>query len=60
MKVRIEVGVIKEDNKYSARLKSNLENGQENIKKVDTLEEVTDRVLEILEVADEKGIISKM
>ncbi len=59
MKVRIEVSVIKEDNKYSARLKSNLENGQENIKKVDTLEEVTDRVLEILEVADEKGIISK-
>lgn len=59
MKVRIEVSVIKEDNKYSARLKSNLENGQENIKKVDTLEEVTDRVLEILEAADEKGIISK-
>lgn len=59
MKVRIEVSVIKEDNKYSARLKSNLENGQENIKKVDTLEEITDRVLEILEAADEKGIISK-
>lgn len=59
MKVRIEVSVIKEDNKYSARLKSNLENGQENIKRVDTLEEVTDRVLEILEAADEKGIISK-
>lgn len=59
MKVRIEVSVIKEDNKYSARLKSNLENGQENIKKVDSLEEVTDRVLEILEAADEKGIISK-
>ena len=59
MKVRIEVSVIKEDNKYSARLKSNLENGQENIKKVDTLEEITDRVLEILKSADEKGIISK-
>lgn len=59
MKVRIEVNVVKENDKFSARLKTNLENGQENIKKVDTLEEITDRVLEILKSADEKGIISK-
>lgn len=59
MKVRIEVNVVKENDKFSARLKTNLENGQENIKKVDTLEEITDRVLEILKSADEKGVISK-
>lgn len=59
MKVRIEVNVVKENDKFSARLKTNLENGQENIKKVDTLEEITDRVLEILKSADEKGAISK-
>lgn len=59
MKVRIEVNVVKENDKFSARLKTNLENGQKNIKKVDTLEEITDRVLEILKSADEKGVISK-
>ena len=59
MKVRIEINVVKENDKFSARLKTNLENGQENIKKVDTLEEITDRVLEILKSADEKGVISK-
>lgn len=59
MKVRIEVNVVKENDKFSARLKTNLENGQENIKKVDTLEEITDPVLEILKSADEKGVISK-
>lgn len=59
MKVRIEVNVVKENDKFSARLKTNLENGQENIKKVDTQEEITDRVLEILKSADEKGVISK-
>lgn len=59
MKVRIEVNVVKENDKFSARLKTNLENGQENIKKVDTLEEITDHVLEILKSADEKGVISK-
>lgn len=59
MKVRIEVNVVKENDKFSARLKTNLENGQENIKKVDTLEEITDRALEILKSADEKGVISK-
>lgn len=59
MKARIEVNVVKENDKFSARLKTNLENGQENIKKVDTLEEITDRVLEILKSADEKGVISK-
>lgn len=59
MKVRIEVNVVKENGKFSARLKSNLENGQENIKKVDSLEDITDRILEILEDADTEGIISK-
>lgn len=59
MKVRIEVNVVKENGKFSARLKSNLKNGQENIKKVDSLEDITDRILEILEDADAEGIISK-
>lgn len=59
MKIRIEVQVVKENDKYSARLKSSLDSSQENIKKVDSLEEISDRVLEILEEADEKGLISK-
>lgn len=59
MKIRIEVQVVKENDKYSARLKSNLDSSQENIKKVDSLEEISDRILEILEKADEKGLISK-
>ena len=59
MKIRIEVQVVKDNDKYSARLKSNLDSSQENIKKVDSLEEISDRVLEILEEADEKGLISK-
>lgn len=59
MKIRIEVQVVKDNDKYSARLKSNLDSSQENIKKVDSLEEISDRILEILEGADEKGLISK-
>ena len=60
MKVRIEAQVVKdEQGKFSARLKSNFSTEQENIKRVDTLEEITDRILEILVDADEDGIISK-
>lgn len=59
MKVRIEVNVVKENDKFSARLKSNLKNEQENIKKVDSLEDITERILEILEDADFNNLISK-
>lgn len=59
MKVRIEVQVVKTNGKYSARIKSNQENCQENIRNAGSLSDISDRILELLEEAEEDGVFEK-
>lgn len=59
MKVRIEVQVVNTNGKYSARIKSNQKSCQENIRNAGSLSDISDRILELLEEAEEDGVFEK-
>lgn len=59
MKVKIEATVVKnKDNTYSARINTNFTSSQENVKKADSLAEISAKIQELLQRADEKGLIT--
>lgn len=56
MKTVVELTIKRNDNgTYSGRIKANFLPSQENVRNADSIKEITDRVSELFEEADEQG-----